>query len=85
VVRLRTAGQFYSAAYTGKWLRVMGVLPAVRFFLYTRAWRDASIDPVLEEMARLHESRRQIEGYQEKRWKDLPATQGIPPAGRTRP
>lgn len=28
-------------------------LPAVRFFFYTRAWREAAIRPVLEQMAGL--------------------------------
>jgi hypothetical protein len=53
VVRLHTGGEFYSRAYAGKWLRVMRRLPAVRFFCYSRAWRDGAIRPVLERMARL--------------------------------
>lgn len=53
VVRLHTGGEFYSAAYARKWLRVMRRLPVVRFFFYTRAWRDASIRAVLEQMAGL--------------------------------
>jgi hypothetical protein len=53
VVRVHTAGDFYDAAYARKWLRVMQRLPAVRFFFYTRSWRDAAIRPVLEQMAGL--------------------------------
>lgn len=53
VVRVHVGGDFYAARYARKWLRVMQRLPCVRFFFYTRAWRDASIRPVLEELAEL--------------------------------
>src|SRR5262245_25954902 len=53
VVRVHTGGEFYSAAYARKWLRVMRALPGVRFFFYTRSWRVAAIRPVLERMAAL--------------------------------
>ena len=53
VVRVHVGGDFYSAAYGKKWLRVMRRLPSVRFFLYTRSWRDAAIRPVLERMTEL--------------------------------
>jgi hypothetical protein len=51
VVRIHTGGEFYSASYASKWLRVMDELPDVRFYFYTRAWRDESIRPVVEQMA----------------------------------
>ena len=53
VVRVHTGGDFYDAAYAGKWLRAMRRLPAVRFFFYTRSWRDPSVRTVLEQMATL--------------------------------
>jgi hypothetical protein len=53
VVRLHVAGDFYDADYAGKWLWVMRRLPKVRFFFYTRSWREESIRAVLEWMAEL--------------------------------
>ena len=53
VVRLHVGGDFYSPDYAGKWLRVMRRLPGVRFYFYTRAWRDESVRVVLERMAAL--------------------------------
>jgi hypothetical protein len=53
VVRIHTAGDFYSAAYARKWLSIMLAAPAVRFFLYTRSWRVRGIRRVLVAMARL--------------------------------
>jgi hypothetical protein len=52
VVRVHTAGDFYSPGYARKWLAVMRALPRVRFYLYTRSWRVAAVRPVLERMAR---------------------------------
>jgi hypothetical protein len=57
VVRVHVGGDFYSAPYAQKWLRAMRKLPRVRFFFYTRAWRLASIRPVLERMALLRNCR----------------------------
>jgi hypothetical protein len=53
VVRVHTAGDFYSAAYARQWLAVMRAAPAVRFFLYTRSWRQRDLRRVLGAMARL--------------------------------
>jgi hypothetical protein len=53
VVRLHVGGDSYSHQYARKWLRVMRWLPEVRFCIYTRAWRNATIRPVLERMAEL--------------------------------
>jgi hypothetical protein len=57
VVRLHVGGDFYSKRYARKWLRVIRRHPEVRFYFYTRAWRDAAILPVLEEMAQLSNCR----------------------------
>jgi ferredoxin len=53
VVRVHVGGDFVSAAYACKWLRIMRRLPKVRFFFYTRAWREDAIRPILGRMARL--------------------------------
>src|SRR3954452_14541669 len=52
ITRLATQ-DFYDATYAGKWLLGMRKLPRVRFFFYTRSWRDAQVRPVLERMGRL--------------------------------
>jgi hypothetical protein len=53
VVRPHVSGDFYDAAYAGKWLAVMRRCPRVRFYFYTRSWRKAAIALVLEQMAAL--------------------------------
>ena len=53
VVRLHVGGDFCSAEYARKWLRVMRRSPRVRFYFYTRAWRVEAIRAVLERMAAL--------------------------------
>ena len=53
VVRVHTGGDFYSARYARKWLRVMRRSPRVRFFFYTRAWRVPAIKAVIDRMAGL--------------------------------
>lgn len=53
VLRLHVAGDFYSAAYARRWLRVMRRHPGVRFYFYTRSWRVPAIVPVLRRMAAL--------------------------------
>jgi hypothetical protein len=57
VVRVHTGGDFYDARYARKWLRSIRRLPGVRFFFYTRSWRDDAIRPVLEAMAGLSNCR----------------------------
>jgi hypothetical protein len=52
VVRIHSAGEFYSAAYACKWPRLIRRLPHVRFFAYTRAWRDPAIGPAPQRLAR---------------------------------
>jgi Gene product 88 len=53
VVRLHVGGEFYSPRYPRKWLRIMRRLPDVRFFVYSRAWRDDHIRAALERMTQL--------------------------------
>src|ERR1043165_4139385 len=52
VVRIHTAGDFYSAKYARKWLRIIQRLPHVRFYAYTRSWRHPRLQTVLEAIAR---------------------------------
>ena len=51
VVRVHTGGDFYSARYARKWLRVMRHSPRVRFYFYTRSWRVPAIRAVIDRMA----------------------------------
>jgi len=51
VVRIHTGGDFYSARYARKWLRVVDQLPRVTFFFYTRAWRVPEIRAAIDTMA----------------------------------
>lgn len=53
VVRLHVGGDFPTWRYARRWLRIMRRMRRVRFFCYTRAWRDAAIRPLLRRMARL--------------------------------
>jgi hypothetical protein len=53
VVRLHVGGDFFSARYARRWLRIMRRMRRVRFYCYTRAWRDDTVRPLLERMARL--------------------------------
>jgi hypothetical protein len=53
VVRIHVGGDFYSAAYARKWLRIARRLPEVCFYTYTRSWRDRRIRPVIEQLAGL--------------------------------
>jgi hypothetical protein len=53
VARIHTGGDFYDARYACKWHKVLERLPAVRFYFYTRSWRDGAIWPVLGAMAGL--------------------------------
>ncbi len=77
VVRIHTGGDFYDARYARKWLRVLERLPAVRFYFYTRSWRDDAIRPVLEPMAGLPNCRA---WYSCDRGTGIPAS--VPPGVR---
>lgn len=74
VVRIHTGGDFYDARYARKWLRIINQLSDVRFFFYTRSWRDDAIRPVLEAMAQLPNCRA---WYSCDRGTGLPAS--VPP------
>jgi len=52
VVRIHTVGEFHSARYARKWLRIVRKSPRVRFFAYSRAWRVPAIRVELEALAR---------------------------------
>lgn len=51
-VRIHVAGDFYSAEYARKWLKIIHRLPGVTFTAYTRSWRVKEIDKVLKTMGR---------------------------------
>jgi hypothetical protein len=53
VVRVHVAGDFYSPAYTRKWLAVFRSAERTRFYFYTRSYRVPAILPVLGEMVAL--------------------------------
>ena len=53
VVRIHTGGDFHAADYARQWLCVCRGLRRVRFYFYTRSWRDSEIQPVLEVLAAL--------------------------------
>ena len=74
VVRVHTAGDFYSAAYARKWLSVMRRAPGTRFSFSSRSWRVPAIDRVLVAMAALANVR---VWYSCDRATGIP--QGIPP------
>jgi len=52
VVRIHVAGDFYSAAYARKWLKIIQACPDVTFFAYTRSWNVPAIFPAIEELAK---------------------------------
>lgn len=51
VVRIHTGGELYSVRYIRQWLRVIGWLPDVRFFTYTRSWQLPSLKVAIDTMA----------------------------------
>ena len=53
VVRIHSAGDFFSKEYAEAWLSIMRQCPKVRFYAYTRSYRIPDIAPVLEQMAKL--------------------------------
>lgn len=53
VVRIHVGGDFASARYARKWLRIMARSPQVRFYFYTRSWRVPVTKPVIDQMASL--------------------------------
>jgi hypothetical protein len=53
VVRVHSAGDFFSKVYAEKWLEIMKACPRPRFYFYTRSHRVPEIAPALESMAAL--------------------------------
>lgn len=53
VVRIHVGGDFYSVEYARKWFRIIERSPRVRFYFYTRSWRDPPIRLVIDAMAEL--------------------------------
>jgi hypothetical protein len=51
LVLLHVVGDFYSPAYSRKWLTIMRQLPEVRFYFYSRSWRVPAIQRALVAMA----------------------------------
>ena len=47
VMRIHTAGDFYSVDYTLKWCEIVEALPSIQFYSYTRSW-NTDILPALE-------------------------------------
>lgn len=53
VMRIHVSGDFYSAAYVRKWIKIAKASPDVQFFAYTRSWRVAGMLPALIEFGQL--------------------------------
>jgi hypothetical protein len=53
VIRIHTAGDFYSARYARKWLTIMRRSTRTTFYFYTRSWRIPEIKTVIDRMSRL--------------------------------
>jgi hypothetical protein len=51
IVRIHVSGDFYNAAYTRAWLKVVRSCPRTTFLFYTRSWRVPEIAPLLVELA----------------------------------
>jgi hypothetical protein len=53
VVRVHTAGDFYSVDYIDKWIEIAESARHVRFYAYTRSWRVSELKEELEELIRM--------------------------------
>lgn len=53
LVRLHVSGDFYSAEYAAKWLKIVAASPHVTFWVYTRSWVIPEILPILYQLADL--------------------------------
>jgi hypothetical protein len=53
VVRIHTAGDFYSARYAQRWLAIVRRSPRVTFYLYSRSWRIPEIKAVIDQLSAL--------------------------------
>jgi hypothetical protein len=70
LVRIHSSGDFFSVAYTEKWLEIVQALPQLTFYAYTRSWRIPEIAAVLRQMADLPNF---------KLWLSCDADTGLPP------
>lgn len=72
VFRIHTSGEFYSADYIDKWIKIARDCPQVVFFAYTRSWaaKDLSLLSALTCFARLPNV---------KLWFSFDAKMGTPP------
>ncbi len=52
-LRIHVSGDFYSAEYATKWLRIARARPNTGFYTYTRSWRRPKILAVLRRFSRL--------------------------------
>jgi hypothetical protein len=50
-LRVHVSGDFFSAEYARKWLRIARRCPRTTFYAYTRSWRVAEVATALEELA----------------------------------
>lgn len=93
IFRIHTAGDFYDAEYTRKWLDISRNCPDVVFYCYTRSWRIDSIRKVLIQFknqpnVRVWFSIDKETGFPERRYKGIryaymsTAPEDIPAAGR---
>jgi hypothetical protein len=69
VVRLHVGGDFFSARYARRWLRIMRYSPRTRFYFYSRSWCVAAIKTVIDRMAELPNCRA---------WYSLDRDTGVP-------
>jgi len=53
VLRIHTGGDYYDAPYIEKWIDIVKAHPDVRFFSYTRSWRQVELLPGLLHLGRL--------------------------------
>lgn len=51
--RIHPSGDFYSPKYAYKWYDIIKASPHIKFWVYTRSWRDPKFTPIFKKMARL--------------------------------
>ena len=51
--RIHVSGDFYSQGYINKWIRIIRVLPQIKFYSYTRSWMIPELLPILEKLRAL--------------------------------
>lgn len=50
-LKIHVVGDFFEVAYIDAWSRIVELLPNVRYWTYTRAWRVPHFVPALEQLA----------------------------------